>query len=247
MMAPRLNPGSNAHSVSAMYSSATKRSSGPQSPASHRPSVIFWDKILNLGRTGYAASASETLAKDKKGTFVGGGTRVSSRVDKASVENSGNALSNAGTDAVVQASGLARPARRVSLTRPNVSSSQSSARDAPASSEAPPAPNVIALGSGPRRFRFARYSSTEVRSRSNASAAPGSVAEAKLAPHHGVAAKAQPTRKSLRGCHRCPKRFASFEEPALRDLAIATSAASPAAQTSASRTSIASVCLTTPT
>mmetsp|Transcript_11640 Transcript_11640/g.48810 ORF Transcript_11640/g.48810 Transcript_11640/m.48810 type:complete len:244 (+) Transcript_11640:283-1014(+) len=243
MMAPRLNPGSNAHSVSAMYSSATKRSSGPQSPASHRPSVIFWDKILNLGRTGYAASASETLAKDKKGTFVGGGTRVSSRVDKASVENSGNALSNAGTDAVVQASGLARPARRVSLTRPNVSSSQSSARDAPASS-ATPAPNVIALGSGPRRFRFARYSSTEVRSRSNASAAPGSVAEAKLAPHHGVAAKAQPTRKSDRGCHRCPARLS---ESPCRDFAMATSAASPAAQTSASRTSIASVCLTTPT
>ena len=51
MVASRLNPGSNAQSVSAMYSSATKRSRGPQSPASHSPSVCSWGRILRSGTT----------------------------------------------------------------------------------------------------------------------------------------------------------------------------------------------------
>ena len=68
---------------------------------------------------------------------------------------------SAGTEAVVHASGFKRPARRVSLTLPNVSSSQSSVVGAPAPPSAPPsapapAPKIIALGSGPRRDRFRR-------------------------------------------------------------------------------------------
>ena len=50
MVVSRLKPGSNAQRVSAMYSSVTKRSRGPQSPASHRPSVCSWGRILRRYR-----------------------------------------------------------------------------------------------------------------------------------------------------------------------------------------------------
>ena len=116
---------------------------------------------LSLGRTGNAASASATPLGDGKGTLMGGGVRGSTRVS-ASGANSGNAESTAGTEAVVHASGLALPARLVSFTRPNVSSSQSSAKaagatDPAAASFAPsPAPKIIAPGSGPRLDRFPR-------------------------------------------------------------------------------------------
>mmetsp|Transcript_7373 Transcript_7373/g.27788 ORF Transcript_7373/g.27788 Transcript_7373/m.27788 type:complete len:300 (-) Transcript_7373:64-963(-) len=151
------------------------------------------------------------------------------------MENSSNKPISAGTPAVCHAFGFSRPALRVSLTRPKISSSQSSASKltspAPAPTDAEVADlNVPLAGSGPFLARFPRYSCVETNKLSNPSLVPGSVEDTREAPHQGVAASAHFTRKSPLGCH------AKALPPFCADFA--TSAASLAQHKSESSVSI---------